>query len=131
MMETEVLGVKPSSIAIKNLQIKWKKLFWQSDKIAKAYIKNKQASCFEKSDKTFQGKWKPVAQSCTQYNCQFEPIQVTILFFKLSYPGGEITTNSHVLKVSIMYKYIYDFDPSFRGFNSPLNWLYPYFRLIQ
>ena len=39
MMETEVLGVKPSSIAIKNLQIKWKKFFWQSDKIAKAYIK--------------------------------------------------------------------------------------------
>lgn len=53
--------------------------------------------------------------------CQFEPIQVTILFFQLSYPGEEITTNSHVFKVSIMYKYIYDFDPSFRGFNSPLD----------
>jgi len=75
---------------------------------------------FEKSDKTFQENWKSVAQSCTQYNC----VNLNLFRFQYCFFNGhiqEMTTNSHVLKVSIMYKYIYDFDPSFRGFNSALD----------
>ena len=96
-------------------------MFWWSDKITKAYMKNK--PCVSKSQT------RPFRETGNQ-----SPYHVLSTIW--TYSGfnsffnchnQEMTTNSHVLKVSIMYKYIYDFDPSFRGFNSALDWLYPYF----